>query len=207
MKYILLILISSFLTSCSVFYRVVLGIKNPKMESYSSINEYAKTLNIDPKNLVFAKDSASMTELNKIFMGNPEVLIFNKSKMFLPYKNDSVACNAPIDIFLKNICDIETTHAPIKKEINFNHFISLLDDHSNALGIIKNANIDFIVFANFVKYVPKVNSTHLPAWNKELNNHLGNCNAKIIYVNLDYLESWGITKKSLPKIRLKANKK
>ncbi|CAN5378197.1 hypothetical protein BH10BAC1_BH10BAC1_05720 [soil metagenome] len=204
MKYILLIVITFSLSSCSLFYKVAFGIKKPRMESYSSITEYAKTLNIEPSNLAFAKDSASQMELHAIFKGTPEILIFNKSKIFLPYKSDSVSCNAPIDSFLKNICEIESSHASFEREIDYTHLLSLLYDKNN---ILNDTTIDFIIFADFVKYFPKVNSSHIIDWNREFNNHLGNCNAKIIYVNLDYLESWGMSKKSLPTLRLRQNKK
>ena len=200
-------LITITLPSCNLFYKTVLGIKNPKMETYNTINEYAKTLTIDNKSLVFAKDSSSMYKLSDIFKGSPEILIFNKAKTFLPYKEDSMACNAPIGRFLKNICAMETGHVVINREINYDHFLSLLDDHNNVLGNIKDTTIDFIIFANFAKYVPKVNKTHIPTWDKDFNNHSGNCSAKIIYVDLDYLESWGISKKSLPKLRIRPNKK
>ncbi|MGZ4054484.1 MAG: hypothetical protein ACXVPU_06770 [Bacteroidia bacterium] len=207
MKYIISILLIYLLPSCSIFYKVAFGIKNPKMENYNSITEYAKTLTINPNALVFSKDSLSNTELNIMFNGSPEVLIFNKSKKFLPYKNDSVACNGPVGLFLKNICNIESNHAPIRRKINYNNLLSLLDDHNDALKELNDTTIDFIVFADFAKYAPKVNKTHIIDWNNELKEHNGNCKTKIIYVNLDYLESWRISKKSLPRLRLKANKK
>jgi len=110
-------------------------------------------------------------------------------------------------LFLKNICNIESNHAITSKSIEYNYLISLLDNHNNSLKETNDTNIDFIVFADFAKFVPKVNKTHIINWGKELKEHNGNCKAKILYINLDYLESWGISKKSLPNLRLFANKK
>ncbi|HEY0031474.1 MAG TPA: hypothetical protein VGC65_11990 [Bacteroidia bacterium] len=204
---ILLALTACSLSSCSFLIKKALGIKDPKIETYESINEYAKTLTIEPNELTFTKDSASYLELHNLFNGTLEILIFNKSKIYLPYKDDSIACNGPISLTLKNICNIESRHAPIRREINYDKLLHLLDDHNNALGALNDTTIDFIIFADFVKYFPKANTQHIIDWNRGFKEHNGHCNAKIIYVNLDYMESWGISEESIPRLRVTANSK
>ncbi|MCW3071162.1 MAG: hypothetical protein JWO44_1052 [Bacteroidetes bacterium] len=203
MKYIALFGFAFLLSSCNLFYKVAFGIKDPKMETYYTINKYASSTDIDSASVIFSKDSASYYQINQCFRGSPEIVVFNKERKFIPYKSDSISCNASVDTILKRICSIEQisiTHKPIRYE----DFISLLDDHNLVLRDLQR--YDYLIFVDFAKYFHRVNKNHIPGWNNSLRNHYGSCTTKIIYVNLDYLSSWHISKESLPTFRLSANK-
>jgi hypothetical protein len=194
------------ISSCNLFYKTVFGIKDPKMETYSSINKYSATLGIDSSDIVFSKDSTSYYQLNRAFMGSPEIVVFNSHNKFRPYKSDSIACNASVDTILKRICSIDQISI-VHKSLDYNYFVSLLDDHNRALENSNSTPYDYIVFVDYAKYFHKVNKNHIPGWKLALNGHHGSCSSKMIFVNLDYLESWNISKSSLPSFRLSANKK
>ncbi|MDF2435831.1 MAG: hypothetical protein K0Q95_207 [Bacteroidota bacterium] len=139
-------------------------------------------------------------------MGSPEIVVFNSEKKFHPYKSDSVACNASVDTVLKRICSIEQISAA-HKSLDYTYFTSLLDDHNGVLENINKSQYDYIIFVDYAKYFHKVNKNHIPGWKSALESHNGPCKTRMIFVNLDYLESWQISEKSLPSFRLSANKK
>lgn len=207
MKYILAITITILLSSCGLFYRVVFNIKNPQFESYSSLNAYARKLTLDTSNVAFAKDTASITALTREFSGYQDILIFNRAHKYVPYKGDSVTCNASVDTIFKRICRIEENDIITAHHINFDKFIHMLDNHNHALDDIHDPKYDYIVFADYAKFFPKVNKNHIPGWDKAIKSNHGTCKTKIIYVDLDYLDSWHLPKDALPKLNLSSNKK
>ncbi|MCE3278428.1 MAG: hypothetical protein K0S44_619 [Bacteroidetes bacterium] len=200
-----IIIVWLFVSSCSFVIKKWGGIKDPKMESYLSINQYSKSLNIDSTLIVFAKDSTSQVKLNRYFLGGPELLVFSGQKLFYPYKNDSSTCNAPIDNTLANICSINSNGINTKRNISIDSIFNCFIDPNKVLDHFEYSRFDFIVLMNYAKYFDGINKTHIPDWNAIINKGNSGCNVKYIYVNLDYLDSWGISKKSLPKLRIKAS--
>lgn len=193
-----------FLSSCSFIIKKIGGIKDPKLETYQSINKYSKSLEIDSSLIVFAKDSTSFFVLNKLFVSCPEILIFNNSKQYIPYKNDSTTCNASIDYTLENICTISQNNFHTSRIMNYENLTSCFVDPNNALTKLNLDDYDYIVFINYSKFTHGINRTHIIPWNKIIRETKNNCRVKYIYVNLDYLNTWGIQKSSLPKIKIKA---
>jgi hypothetical protein len=200
-----IIIVCLFVSSCSFVLKKWGGIKNPKMESFHSINQYSKSLNIDSTLIVFAKDSISQIKLNKYFLIAPELLVFSGQKIFCPYKNDSSTCNAPIDNTLENICSIKYNGINSKRDISIDSIFVCFTDPNKVLNQFEYDKFDYIVLLNYQKYVDGINKTHIPDWNAIINKGTPGCNVKYIYVNLDYLNSWGISKKSLPKLKIKAS--
>jgi len=200
----LLFLSLLLLTSCSFFIKKIGGIKNPKIETFHSINEYSKKLAIDSAHIVFAKDSTSLFELNKIFIDCPEILIFSQSKQFLPYKNDSIRCNGPIGNILRNICNINSNDIISRRKINYDTLGFLFIDPNNCLSSFNIKDFDYVVFVNYAKFADGVNKTHIIPWNTIIKDNKPTCKVKYIYVDLDYLNTWGIKKSSLPRLKIKA---
>lgn len=206
-KYLLIPIICFALSSCSLFYRVAFAIKNPEFESYSTINKYADKIGLDSSEVAFSCDTTSNLKLINYFGGYQDILIFNREHKFLAYKDDSSSCNASVDTVFKRICGMGNNYIKTKRKIDFNTFIGLLDDHNAAMTDINDTKYDYIIFADFAKFFPKVNKDHLPYWDAAIKSHRDSCIAKIIYVNLDYLNIWNIPKSSLPVFNLSANKK
>jgi hypothetical protein len=202
MKYITLLVIS-FLAACSFAIKKMGGIRNPKLESFNSINSYSYSLGLDTFQVVFTKDSTSCNEVSKAFgLSSPEMIIFNNSGTFIPYKNDEKSCNATVENSLGNICNIEKNEFSTQRKINWNRFEEFLDDPNHAININVLKEYDFIVVMNFTKYYDGINKTHLIPWNKIINENKNDCKIKYIYVNQDYLTTWKITSK-IPKIKVK----
>jgi hypothetical protein len=197
-----LILLLSF-SSCGPFYRIVFGIKNPKMETFHSINKYSKDLTIDSVNVVFAKDSASQLKLLRIFARTPDILIFDGHKNFIPYKDDSITCNASVDYILQNVCTLQKSTIFSKREVNYDSLFSCIDDPNRCYPQNYHINSSYTVFINFTKYMHGVNKTHLIPWNKIINDQKQPCPIKYVFVNLDYLCNWGMKQNSLPTLNMK----
>jgi len=191
------------LSSCSFFLKKLGGIKDPQMESFHSVNEYSKTLTIDSSSIVFAKDSAAFFKINKMFAGSPEIIVFNGSKKYIPYKNDSSSCNASVDNVLKTLCQINEDGVKTRRVVEFDSLFSCFADPNQSLKTFELAKYDYVVFINYAKFADGINKTHIIPWNKIIKENVSSCKTKYIFVNMDYLESWGIKESSLPKFKIK----
>jgi hypothetical protein len=152
MKNTLLAIIFLTLASCSYFIKKSSGIKNPKMETYQSINKYSQISDIDSSLIVFSKDSTKYQELNKLFIGNPEILISDQNKHFHPYKNEKLSCNATINYALENICKIDSAFFNDSRIIHYDSLISCLADPNHCISSFSLKQFDYIVFICFAKY-------------------------------------------------------
>ncbi len=186
--------------SCNPVLMKLCGTKNPKMETFTSINKYANSLGIDSINVIFSKDSTSFTSIVNIFGGFQELLIFDSKKQYMPYKNNLSNCNATVESVLLNICNIKWSSNKPNREINFDTLMSFVVDPNNHEQT-DTIQYDYILFMNFTKYFQGVNESHISVWNRILKDRSSTCTIKIYYINLDYLESWKI-KGPIPKIKL-----
>lgn len=188
--------------SCSFLIKKMGGIKNPKLESFHSVNLYSYSLGLDTLQVVFTKDSASSHKVSDIFgFGSPEMIVFNKKGKLIPYKDDAKSCNASVDTILSNICSIENNEFTSKKETRWEVFKELIVDPNNTIRNDLTFEYDYIVVMNFTKYYDGINKSHIVPWNKIATKNRLNCKVKYIYINQDYLETWNI-KSEIPKIKI-----
>lgn len=200
---ILLLIFLVSLTSCNFLIKQLSGFNDPKIESFHSINQYAQSLRIDTSIIVYPKSLSCLNKLNSLFRGYPEILIFDNLKNFLPYKNDSVACNAPVDNILSAICDFASSDIETGKRYTYDSIISCLTDPNKILDSYNIVDVDCIVFVSLQKYSHGLNKTHLIPWNEIINTSKHNCTVQFVFVDLDYLNVWDINKKDLPVIKYK----
>jgi hypothetical protein len=179
------------------------GITDPKLETVHSINQYSKSLAIDSSSIIFVRDSSSWFEVDKIFPGSPDILVFNENKEYLPYREDSTTCNGPIDNVLKSICQFQSSIVS-KRKVQMDNLMKHCFDPNGCMSSYDAKNYDYTVFIDYAKYFNGVNKTHIIPWNDIIRNNNTPCRVKYIYVNTDYLQEWGVTKKSLPKFKIKA---
>lgn len=202
MKRILFIHLAIVFSSCTWIFKKAGYIQDPTIETVHSINQYGTTLGIDSANLVFVKDQKALEQCGKIFRTNPEILIFDNRKKYCPYKPDSSTCNAPIDVTLFNICEAGFFSVESTRKANYDSLISLLDDPNKCLAGFDPVDVDYIVFFNFASYFHKVNKEHILSWTNIIKTNKRNCKVKYIFISFDYLDTWGIKKKDLPKFKL-----
>jgi hypothetical protein len=179
------------------------GISNPKLETFHSINRYSKTLGLDSINIIFSKDSLSFIELSNAFIGSPEMLVFDKEENYIPYKDDLSTCNAPVDNTLQNICLINKNGFRSSRKLSLEKIRSCFIDPNNVLKDFDFKKFDYLVLINYSKYTDGINKTHIIPWDDLIRKNRVECRVKYVYVNLDYLESWGINKNSLPRLKIK----
>lgn len=178
--------------SCKQLFLRVMGVKAPRIESYHSVNTYASGIDIDTTKLVFSKDSASCMQLLDYFQGSPELLIFDKSGTYFPYKQEGVQCNAPIENILRSSCSIadngiiDTTH-----KVPFNAFLEKLADPNGCFKKYPIENYDYIEFIDFLKYAKKINKDHIISYQQVMKETKFPCKVLLVYVNLDFLDTHG----------------
>ena len=164
------------LSSCTFIIKKWAGIKNPKLESIHSINHYANKKGIDTSMFIFSKDSASLFKLNNMFSSFPEILVFDKQKKFIPYKNDSSTCNGPVDNTLKGICNISSNNFLSTKKILYDSLLNCIIDPNKCLKSFDIKDVDYVVFVNFQKNFPRLIRTHIVPWNAVIKANNANCN-------------------------------
>jgi hypothetical protein len=193
-----------FLSSCSFVLKKVAGIRDPELESHSALNDYAKTLGVHTSDLVFVKDTSAITVVEKMFGGSPEILIFDNKKNYHPYKMEGVSCNAPIDLILTNICNANALENVTGRPMSYDLLISKLDDPNKVLSEFELSSVDFIVFINYLKYAGKVTKSHIVPWAEIVYAPGRSCKVKYVFIDYDFLDTWGLSKKDLPKIKVKS---
>lgn len=203
MKRILFLHLALVLSSCTWIFKKAGYIQDPKIETHHSMNVYAHSLGIDSSNLVFCRNLISYQTIYKMFGRSPEMLVFDGHKKHHPYKEDSSTCNAPIDVTLHNICNTSLLHIPGKNLIQYNSLIANLDDPNHCLSGFEPGSVDLIVFFNYASYFNRMNREHFIAWTNIIKTSPANCRVKYIFVNMDYLDTWGMEKRDLPKFKLR----
>lgn len=182
-----------FLSGCSILARIVIGIKNPKIETKESLSGFLKKIGTPIETFYVCKDSISFMSMMKTVPGIPEAEFFDCNGNFIPYKKSAESCNAGIDSFLNQLM-LNKTFATSFENIN-SRLVNLLDIQTNeALSLKQLPKSDYYVLLYFAKFTGvKMNKEHINIWIDEIEKQNQNSNLKMTYllVSLDFMEFWG----------------
>lgn len=199
-------LITVLNTSCKRLILMQYGVKQPQIESNSSITEFLIKKDMNVKDVLCFKDSAAMSR--KVLderLSIPEVYFYNKNGHFVTYKAAAVSCTASASPFLDNLADNFNTlpfdtSRHISKEFSYLYRLN----NQNAVNFDDFEKSDVYVVMYFVKYIGKLNKESIWDWLNHIKLIESKTKFKItpILVSGDYMDFWGISKESLPKFRL-----
>jgi hypothetical protein len=138
-------------SSCQTLGKIYFGVKDPTniIES-TEVSKYAFDLGMDTTLLTFTNDpDSSWIRLVKL-LELPSVLVFDRSGNYLPYKPDSISCNAGSDIFLLQLnTDRNYDKDPFLKE---ERIWKDLRPHPN---FALKSDFDFTVYITWAKFAGK----------------------------------------------------
>lgn len=196
---IVLLLALSF-TSCRKLMRISYGMKQPKIESNASINEYLQKINIVTEN-VFYIDSAYSYGFWKDttrFMNLPDVEIYNgNGELIKRLGRDE--CSG---VFSKMMS--ETRYHDLKPIIIEPKVLDTALIAFRRFDGVKVTSKDFkkdeiIVCITFMKAFGKLSLNSLNYWTTDLKKNPDADKIKILYIAFDPHKSWGIKSRRDPR--------
>lgn len=98
-------LVAVLFTACKPILKLSMGIKQPKVKTVRSIHEgINRFLPVKGEHLYVQESLKSyQTAVSSVLSSAPEAFFFSKDGVFIPYRPDSVSCNASIPVFLESI--------------------------------------------------------------------------------------------------------
>jgi hypothetical protein len=178
-----------FLSSCNFIYRVVLGVKKPKPETKESVLKYSKKIGLEDNDIFVLNSLKSMSDVSKK-TGIPAVRIYNSNKELLGViSKDTNSCSGRAEDIIAQlnketfypVIDTLTLDAELK-------MFNLISEETN-----KN-DYDFYVTIYYAKWAGKLNKK-IAEWEFAAFNN-SNAKIKVIKLNTDLQEDWGINGKT-----------
>ena len=187
----LLIFICVSLASCGPILKIAYGIKKPKIENKKSIIDYLTKKDIDTSNVYTLAIDDYFPTLQAIDSTIPDMLIFNRKGECVSYKNGGT-CTAPGFSFLEQLSD--TAVYTLIESINFDSIaLSLRDFQGQEVTLTKQEKTDFYVFIYWVKWMGKLNTTSLRAWEQQIQSNQ-QTDIEVFKVNMDQQAHWNLDK-------------
>lgn len=165
------------------------GIKEPKIETIESVEQYLTSIKSNPENNIFCKDILAYKTILEIFEKKlPEAILFNSDGKMLTYKKNNQDCNAGLFETIPTL--MKSSNMQRVENIDITTFTSYLVDRSGQQ--LRNLpKADFFLFINWAKYMGKLNKDHVMVWEGLA---LNNKNTKIVVykINMDIMKSWNV---------------
>jgi hypothetical protein len=186
-----ILFIAVFFSSCKQIFLWKYGVKAPRIETQSSILNYAKKQGQNPENIFLFRDSLAYnsfikdTVFNKAFLS---AIVFDKHGSIVDYK-DPKSCQWSAVGYIEKLkrdttYSVDTTH----------NFFSVLPSlvHLNGQSMVNGnpQDYDYIVLFTWAKFIGKINE-RLFAINEAAKNN-PNASIRVISLNVDMLDSWGL---------------
>ena len=198
----ILCIIAVICLSCKQIMLKQYGVAQPKIENYASLNRYLLSNGIEGIKIYAMKDTASLMAQYAQKISMPEAYFYNKDGYFVPYKETEKACNAGVSPFLDSVGSFNKLPFEATKNIS-----DLLPDIAelnpdNTVSAVKALpKSDVYVVMNWAKYLGKVNKDKTWDWIDHIKRNGAKSPQKItiVLLSFDYQETWGITKKDIPK--------
>lgn len=197
----LILLISFFLFSCKTVLLKVKGVKDPKIETYSSSKKYLHKNDIDTTRVVYFKDLHSFIKASqKKYMQIPNAYFFDKNGNFVDYRKSATDCNAKIDDFIMDLNTFDKAKKDSTKTLT--ELKGLFVSSNEKLLSEKPEGIS--VFITWAKYVGALNREKAFDWVKLLEEaKQKGINVNYYLLNCDFQENWNLTNEQKKDLGLK----
>ncbi len=178
-----------FLPSCKPLLIKLSGLKQPKPESISTISAYLKKNNIDRyDSLYVCRDSAKLFELMTRIKDFPTTLLFDNQGLSVQ-QSDSGYCPGTVEEFMKTLVR--------SSPINYDYRVSeqeIFQWVTPVNGFSETTEeYDFTLFVFWARYCGSLNHGVFRVMEAIQKNPT--INVKIFLINIDFIDSWGMTSK------------
>jgi hypothetical protein len=203
MKYLTLLLLSAsmiLITSCKYLLLKYEGIKQPSIENQESLSKFLWSKGIDTTEILCFKDTVALNNFYLSKIGMPEAVFFNREKRMVDYRNSFKDCNGMVSIFIDKGDSINLVK-PIEGEFLDKYLEPLVIEKTEKKFILANQNYDVYMVVYWAKFMGNVSKRKVYEWQEHLKKANQNGQKmRMILVNVDYQQFWGITKDQIPKI-------
>jgi hypothetical protein len=178
------ILILVLNSSCQHMLKKIYGVKNPEIESETSIKKSAIKYGLDTANIVTLNSKDFLRELNGKAI--PNASIYDSKGNYIEYRATDTSCNAGLFEFIPNLNVKNSYNKPdsTNLELELKKFLDL-----KGKPIDKLESADFYVLIYWTVWTGKLNKDHVKIWEDAANNNK-NARIKVLKVNLDFQDYW-----------------
>lgn len=202
MKPLLLLMLSFLLLqSCKTIMMKMYGIKNPGIENEQTIKKGALKYHLDTTNIVTTADQKIASDFSAY--GIPNAAIYDSNGKYIEYRQTDTSCNAGLFQFIPDLNLSNTYNKPDSTDLK-GELVKFRDLKGKALGEVEKA--DFYVLIYWAVWTGKLNKDHVKIW-EDLAKNNKNCKVKVIKVNLDFQEYWGVTDREKVVVRMNNKQK
>lgn len=193
MKKVLLIFATVVLLfSCKSVLKTIKGIRNPKLETHTSLQKYLIKNDLDTTRLVYFKDINSFVLASKKkYVQIPNAYFFDKNGNFVDYRKSVTDCNAKVDGFIQDLNAFsEAKKDPTKTLTELEGFLT-----SSNKNLISEKDAHVTVFITWARYAGALNKEKAFDWVKLLEEaKQKGISVNYYLLNCDFQESWNLTK-------------
>jgi hypothetical protein len=181
-------------SGCKKLLILSYGVKNPKPETYQSLQEFLTSIGINQQNIYVCTDTLNWATINAFAGGIPEIQFYDKNGIMIQYKDSArLDCNAKAGAFIDSLI-IHEYHGNIgvKMQELFPGLVNSFDQSPFIFESLPKA--DYFLILYFTKWSGKrVNVEHLTEWfNKIKLLKTRKINIAYYVVSLDIMDSWGV---------------
>ena len=193
MKYFVYCLVLVLITACNPVVRLLYGVKNPKVESKTTIEKFCKEMQF-PNGPVFVAHADNFFVKKQLSDG--EVYVFDRKGNFIPYKDPAKPnCSGPADLFLSYLDTATVYH--VEPNFPLDSIEKLLTDFEcKMVEIQKDDTTDFYVFITFAKYLgKKYQKQKASVWIDTLQQNT-NVRSRLFLIDMDPAACWSQEQKA-----------
>lgn len=187
MKYFVYCLVLVLFTACNPVVRLLYGVKNPEVETKTTIEKFCKEMQF-PNVPVFVAHADNFFVKKQLSDG--EVYVFDRKGNFIPYKDPAKPnCSGPADLFLSYLDTATVYH--VEPNFPLDSIEKLLTDFEcKKVEIQKDETTDFYVFITFAKYLgKKYQKQKASVWIDTLQQNT-NVRSRLFLIDMDPIACW-----------------
>ncbi|MFL5765137.1 MAG: hypothetical protein ACJ77K_14435 [Bacteroidia bacterium] len=200
MKTIGQLLLLSFWTllfsSCTKLFLYSQGIRNPRIETETSILNYLKANGLNTNNCFALRDTFALNSFFESKIGTPEIRFYDKNGYLMQYR-DEKRCNGQNDSLIEFLNPVNIIRVDSTQNI-FNYLNEIRTLKGQTVNPDDFKNFDFYLITYWTKWMGKVNKNKIGDWENSLQKP--NSKIKSIKITCDYMDFWSISKKDMFKI-------
>lgn len=173
------------LTSCKPLMLKMYQIKDPGVESKTSILKTAMRYGIDTADILTVRPEDYLATLSAQPM--PDIAVFDNEGAYIEYRSTDTSCNSGLFDFIPAL-RLEGNYKKTGK-MNLQQELNKLRDINGNILSAPIEKADFYLLLYWSVWLGKLNKDHVQVWERlaKQNRH---CTIKVLKVNLDIQESW-----------------
>jgi len=198
MKIFVLTTFACLFLSCTRLLFFYEGVRKPELETPEHLQKFLIRKEIDTTELLCFEDTSALYRFYTQKIGFPEARFFNRKRQMVDYREKPSDCNARVFTFMEKMDRINDLPADSTKPLD-----SFICDLAYVKDLrpfqLETNEYDIYLVMYWAKWLGKVNKRKIFEWEKlAIQAKDKGLNIRVIKINADFQQSWGITKEQMP---------